>query len=76
MNIETIVVKTERAILDVLLLRRFRREVPGLVEESLRRNPGLARQGEFLPVCLSVKVAVTVPAPKSHSAATVVTLYD
>ena len=76
MTIETLEVATERTTLDLLLWRRFRREVPGLVEDTLRRNPGLARLGAFLPVGLSVKVAVPDPEPKGRSAAPVVTLYD
>ena len=76
MTIEVIEVKAERTTLDLLLWRRVRREAPGLVEETLRRNPGLARLGAFLPVGLSVKVAVPDPEPKGRRAAPVVTLYD
>ena len=76
MTIETLEVKTERTTLDLLLWRRFRREVPGLVEDTLRRNPGLARLGAILPVGLALQTAVPDPEPKGRSAARVVTLYD
>ena len=76
MIIETLDVTTERTTLDLLLWRRFRREVPGLVEDTLRRNPGVARLGVFMPVGLTVTVAVPDPEPKSRRAAPVVTLYD
>ena len=76
MTIETLEVITERTTLDLLLWRRFRREVPGLVEDTLRRNPGLARLGTMLPVGLSLQVAVPDPEPKGRSATPVVTLYD
>jgi phage tail protein X len=76
MTIETLEVITERTTQDLLLWRRFRREVPGLVEDTLRRNPGLARLGTMLPVGLSLQVAVPNPEPQGRSAAPVVTLYD
>jgi len=76
MTIVTLTVAAERTTLDLLLWRNFRREVPGLVADTLRRNPGLARLGAILPVGLSVKVAVPDPEPKGRSKAQVVTLYD
>ena len=76
MTIETLKVTTERTTLDLLLWRRFRREVPGLVEDTLRRNSGVAHLGAMLPLGLMVQVAVPNPEPKGRSAAPVVTLYD
>ena len=76
MTNETLEVTTERTALDLFLWRRFRREVPGLVEDTLRRNPGLARLGAMLPVGLSLEVAVPKPEPQGRRAARVVTLYD
>ena len=76
MTIETLEVTTERTTLDLLLWRRFRREVPGLVEDTLRRNPGLARLGPMLPIGLALQVVVPDPQPQGRSAARVVTLYD
>jgi phage tail protein X len=76
MTNETLEVTTERTALDLFLWRRFRRGVPGLVEDTLRRNPGLARLGAMLPVGLVLQTAVPDPEPKGRSATPVVTLYD
>lgn len=76
MTIETLEVTTECSTLDLLLWRRFRREIHGLVEDTLRRNPGLARLGAILPVELTMQVAVPDPEPKGRSAAPVMMLYD
>jgi phage tail protein X len=76
MTIVTLPVAAERTTLDLLLWRKFRREVPGLVEDTLRNNPGLARLGAMLPVGLTVKIAAPDPKPNGRRAKPVVTLYD
>lgn len=76
MAIETIKVESERTPLDLLLWRRFKREVPGLVEDTLRRNPGLAAAGVFLPYGLEIKVKTPDPEPRGRAAAPVISLYD
>lgn len=48
--IERIRVTAEFSTLSVMIWRRFQRPVPGLAEDTLARNPGLADLGEFLPV--------------------------
>ncbi len=58
---ETLVVKDLFTPLDLLLWRRFRQEVPGLVEQTLDANRGLADLGLYLP--LGTKVVVTPPVP-------------
>jgi phage tail protein X len=50
MTTETITVRTEGLTLDQLVWRRFRRPVPGLVEQVLDLNPGLAQLGPYLPL--------------------------
>lgn len=74
MMTETLVVTTDRTPLDLLLFRRFKREVPGLVEATLATNPGLAALGPYLPV----GTVVVTPVPAAASAATrpLVSLYD
>lgn len=73
--IETLTVTSEFTTLDLLLWRRYRREVKGLVEDTLDRNPGLSDLGAFLPV--GTKVLVDAPAPDAgKAAAAVVSLYD
>ena len=74
MNLETLVVTTERTTLDLLLFRRFKREVAGLVEATLAVNPGLASRGPYLPVGTSV--ATPAPAPAQTVARPLVSLYD
>lgn len=64
MTIETLVVDRIDCPLDLLLFRKLQREVPGLVEDTLRRNPGLAAKGPILP--LGMKVVVDLPAPPSQ----------
>lgn len=74
--IEKLVVMAEYTTIDLLLWRRFHREVPGLVEDTLRRNPGLARIGVFLPVGMSIDVQTPAQEPRGHTAVQVVSLYD
>lgn len=76
MAIETLMVTTERTPLDLLLWRHYRREVPGLVEDTLGRNPGLAALGAVLPVGTAVQVQTPAPDPTGRQAAPVVSLYD
>ena len=74
--IETLIVTVEQTTLDLLLWRRFCREVPGLVEDTLRRNPGLAATGVFLPVGMAATVQTPTPEPRGRGAVQVVSLYD
>lgn len=74
--IETLTVTAECTTLDLLLWRRFHREVPGLVEDTLRRNPGLAKIGALLPVGLTVDVLTPAPEPRGRTAIRLVSLYD
>jgi phage tail protein X len=46
--------------LDLLLYRRFGREIEGLVERTLSINPGLAEHA-FLPI--GTRVVVEIPEP-------------
>lgn len=48
--IERIVVTADFSTLSLMIWRRFQRPMPGLVEDTLGRNPGLADLGLFLPV--------------------------
>ncbi len=74
--IEKMTVVAEYTTLDLLFWRRFRREVPGLVEDTLRRNPGLAKIGAFLPVGIVIDVQTPAPEPRGRTAVQVVALYD
>ena len=74
--IETLTVTAEQTPLDLLLWWRFRREVPGLVEDTLRRNPGLAATGVFLPVGMTITVQTPAPEARGRAAVQLVSLYD
>jgi phage tail protein X len=74
MATEELIVKDEWTPLDLLLFRRFRQEVPGLLEDTLNRNRGLAALGLFLPV--GTKVVVRLPEPQETEVQTVIKLWD
>jgi phage tail protein X len=74
--IEKLTVVAECTTLDLLLWRRFRCEVPGFVEDTLRRNPGLAKIGVFLPVGMNISVQTPAPGPRGRTVVQVVSLYD
>lgn len=76
MTLEKLVVKAEGTTLDLLLWRRFRREYPGLVEDTFARNPGLAALGEILPVGAVVLVAQPDPIAAQARQQEAVSLYD
>lgn len=60
---------------DLLLYRRFRREVPGLVEATLDRNPGLAALGAYPPRGTQILVDAPAP-PPAKPARKVIRLYE
>lgn len=49
--------------LDLLLFGTFKREVAGLVEDTLARNPGLADLGLFPPAGTTIVVAAPAKSP-------------
>lgn len=59
---------------DLLIGRRFKREVPGLVEKTLDQNYGLAELGVFPPA--ATKMLVDVPDPADAKKTIVIHLYD
>ena len=60
---EILSVVDDRTPLDLLLWRRFGREVPGLVDATFELNPGLAALGPLLPRGTQVVVDLPAPAP-------------
>jgi phage tail protein X len=76
MTSEKLRVISELTTLDLLLWRRFHREVPGLVEDTLRCNPDLAKIGVFLPVGMTINVQTPSPELRGRTAVQVVSLYD
>lgn len=76
MATEIIKVISEYTTLDLLLWRRFKRDVPGLVEKTLAANPGLARLGPFLPVGTSLTVEAPPPITAPAKSVPVIQLYE
>ena len=76
MATEILTIPNDRTPLDLLLWRRFRREVPGLVEQTLMlpANYGLADLGPFPPP--GTKITVAIPAPAAKSSRRVISLFD
>lgn len=68
--IETMRVTAEHTTLPLLLWRRFRKPMPGLVEDTLTRNPGLADLGEVLPVGTTFALKVETTGTQGAEAAT------
>ena len=75
MAIETLTVIGRPKPLDLVLFRRFGREVPGLVEATYDQNPGLADLGPLLPRRTKVLVTTPAPAPAKTTRKTI-RLYD
>jgi phage tail protein X len=64
MSTETLAFQNDFTPLDLLLYRRYRMEVPGLVEATLALNPGLADLGAFPPRGTAIIVTTPTPAAK------------
>lgn len=62
---ETITVRGDGITLSLLVWRRFRQPMPGLVEQVYDLNPGLADLGPILPY----ETSVTMPIPADEAAA-------
>jgi len=58
MTTQTIKVEAEELTLDQLVWRKFRRPIPGLVEQVLALNPGLAQLGPYLPLGRTIVLPV------------------
>lgn len=61
MIVEPITVEGEFISVSLIVWRRFKRPMPGLVEQVFDINPGLAGLGEFLPVGTTFNLPVPVP---------------
>lgn len=59
--IERITVEGEFITVSLIVWRRFRRPMPGLVEQILDLNPGLAAFGPYLPVGTTFDMPVPTP---------------
>ena len=59
--IERVTVEGDRITVSLLIWRRFRRPMPGLLEQILDRNPGLAGAGIELPIGTVLDIPVPTP---------------
>jgi phage tail protein X len=72
--IETYVLEGDAIAIDLMIWRRFRRPMPGLVERVLDLNPGLADLGPLLPA--GTRVSIPVDTPSGPATLPVVKLWD
>lgn len=72
-TVEEVTIQGEGITLSLLIWRRFRSPMPGLVERTLDINPGLAALGPFIP--LGTVVRLPVPAPRKKREVTPVRLW-
>lgn len=59
--IERIRVVAEFSTVSLMVWRRFKRPMPGLVEDTFARNPGLADLGPYLPVGTEFDLKIETP---------------
>ncbi|WP_309628723.1 tail protein X [Brevundimonas sp.] len=75
MTTSAIVVSADQLTLADLIWRQYRRPIPGLVEQVLDLNPGLAQLGPFLPVGTRVVLPILQAAAQPAERA-VIQLWD
>lgn len=73
-TIETFVVQGEAITASLLVWRRFKRPMPGLVERIYEANPRLALVGPVLPV--GTVVRMPIPAPRKEPDVTPIRLWS
>ena len=61
MIVESVTVEGEFITVSLIVWRRFRRPMPGLVEQILDMNLGLGDYGSFLPVGATFDMPVPTP---------------
>ena len=61
--VERVTVEGDLISVSLLVWRRFKRPMPGLVEAILDRNPGLADLGPYLPLGTLVEMPIPTPRP-------------
>ena len=61
MIIEPVTVEGDFITVSLVVWRRFKRPMPGLVEQIHDLNPGLAGLGAFLPLGTTFNMPVPVP---------------
>ncbi|WP_099867838.1 tail protein X [Pararhizobium haloflavum] len=62
-TVERIVIEGEGITVPLLVWRRFKRPMPGIVEQVFEMNQNLADLGLFLPVGTEVLMPIPTPRP-------------
>lgn len=62
--VETVTVAGDDLTVSLIVWRRFKRPMPGLVEEIYETNRGLADLGPILPVGTIFTIPIPEPAPR------------
>lgn len=65
MLMERITVMGDDLTVSLIVWRRFKRPMPGLVEQTLDLNPGLADLGHYLPLGTQFLLPIPTPRPKT-----------
>ncbi|MBN9444393.1 tail protein X [Bosea sp. (in: a-proteobacteria)] len=73
---ETYTVESEGLTVSLLVWRRFRQPMFGMVERILEINYGLAEKGIFLPVGTQVMIPVDPPTERAVNALPAIQLWD
>jgi len=58
---EAITIAADFVSVSLIVWRRFKRPMPGLVEQVFDMNPGLADLGHFLPVGTAFNLPIPTP---------------
>lgn len=64
--IENVVVKGDFLTVPLIVWRRFRRPMPGLVEAIYKMNRELAESGPYLPIGTTFKMPIPIPREKAR----------
>ncbi|MFC5509255.1 tail protein X [Bosea massiliensis] len=73
---ETYTVETTGLTVSLLVWRRFKRPMFGMVERILELNYGLAEKGIFLPIGTKVTIPIDAPTARSIQIAPAIQLWD
>ena len=63
LSVERVTVSGDGLSLDLILWRKYRRRMPGLLEMALDLNPGLAGKGPTLPIGTVIDIPIVDPDP-------------
>lgn len=64
-HIESVVVRGQGITVPLLVWRRFKRKMPGLVEQIFKASPWLANHGPILPI--GTVVDIPIPPERAES---------